>query len=500
MHVKSIINEVDELKKFSEMKFIDVDEKVHLSDVYVFFLTKDFIKTEKFIKDFKYAKKSYKLILPVLIENFDLVTVDKLELNNFSLMSLANPNKAGFERLQIFLLRALEIEKIYYDIKVSYWNEIELLNIKYFGNLSSPITFEVLSTDEIFVGNEWKRLLRVINLESGDLSKEIRIPFPFVFCWIEHAKKIFIADKYLNHEFNLRCILYNKNGKLFRNFKIPIVNDHILSIAYNSKSCYIYLLGMNFGTNERSVLVLDENFKIKGKHKASKSAGSIKTINDLVILTISPHQNVDFDNNVSSEAKILSLYNKNMILYTHSIMPADIKFVVVDSLKPSYIYIQMKRFLIAIYNIDTFSVLSYIKNPNELCAVVNCKMIFTDKSNRLLFYKINFENNENLVDERYICKMNKYNPHYFKDPYLLPCKNSACFKCILNNYNLHKNTIKCNFDSCLKEHKLPAKLDTDEKRARLMVKYNNVLFEEMIEYSNKLLNATGMISSSEIRL
>jgi hypothetical protein len=64
-------------------------------------------------------------------------------------------------------------------------------------------------------------------------------------------------------------------------------------------------------------------------------------------------------------------------------------------------------------------------------------------------YNPNFQY-ENVV----ICKLDGKNDHILKSPKVLPCGNTACFECVIKNFNNQTNEIKCNFPKCDQVHLL----------------------------------------------
>jgi hypothetical protein len=279
---------------------------------------------------------------------------------------------------------------------------------------------------------------------------------------------------YFHNDADARCSLYDKNGKHFREIKIPISDGMIFSVAYNVKTANIYILADDWEGQNNKILVFDSNYKLKENHKIQNSFNSLKLFNDLIFLT-----------NENSAA--FNLHEKNLELISYVTMPKEIKELIIDQNQESFIFIQMES-LIGIYNTKNFSTLSFIKNPLTLQTINYETMIFSDYRGYLYFYKMNFKKTKEMLDRRYICKMNNF--HYYKNPHFLPCGNTSCYICICSNFNLRKNTLKCRF--CSKEHKLPLELEADTKRANLMIKYNDELIQEMMEYGNKILKEKGI--------
>ena len=70
-------------------------------------------------------------------------------------------------------------------------------------------------------------------------------------------------------------------------------------------------------------------------------------------------------------------------------------------------------------------------------------------------YQIEYVKNYGIKDnnlDKFICKMNKYNPHLLKNPYKLSCDNIACLECIYFNFDLSTNRFKCVADCQVNLH------------------------------------------------
>jgi hypothetical protein len=89
------------------------------------------------------------------------------------------------------------------------------------------------------------------------------------------------------------------------------------------------------------------------------------------------------------------------------------------------------------------------------------------------------------------CKLIKNKRHLLQDARVLPCSNTACFKCILKTMN-KTNYLKCNFQNCKERHilvdlnKLPINHDVENyikiniiESTNELVKQGNYLFDDL---------------------
>ena len=91
-----------------------------------------------------------------------------------------------------------------------------------------------------------------------------------------------------------------------------------------------------------------------------------------------------------------------------------------------------------------------------------------------------------------MCKINPFDQHVYLNPYLLPCKNSACFNCINDNFNLVVKNIKCNFNSCQQVHNLKMRLQYDYKTSELIEQKSVELLRNIITFGNNMINSKGI--------
>ena len=126
---------------------------------------------------------------------------------------------------------------------------------------------------------------------------------------------------------------------------------------------------------------------------------------------------------------------------------------------------------ILIFDLKKFSFIGFLKHPFDLLMVYDDKMVFKNKNGNMSFiYKLHFEETKKftLVNSEYLCKIDAL--HLYKNPFVLPCGNSACRECIYKKFNSYRKSFKCNFESCNEEHKVSHRFfEPDFKKVEMIL-------------------------------
>jgi hypothetical protein len=118
-------------------------------------------------------------------------------------------------------------------------------------------------------------------------------------------------------------------------------------------------------------------------------------------------------------------------------------------------------------------------------------LIFSDLNEFKFVYKINFNKNKtnSNFNQKFICKINKFQPHLYSNPCMLPCGNSVCLDCIYKHYNIHLKLFKCTFDSCQEWHKLPYEMKRDLELIQEINENTDEIIKTMIK---NITNLSGI--------
>ena len=158
-------------------------------------------------------------------------------------------------------------------------------------------------------------------------------------------------------------------------------------------------------------------------------------------------------------------------------------------------YKKSQEFLLI--DLKSYSIINSIKTQSfKIILILNDKIVFSDNYFNYFIYKIETKNNNlnKIIDSKYICNFNSNLklPHLYLNPYLLPCGNSACLNCIYMNYNLYKETIKCNFKNCNQEHILYKKLIKNDELSENMKNNCQEILKCLIDEEKNLLINTSI--------
>ena len=231
---------------------------------------------------------------------------------------------------------------------------------------------------------------------------------------------------------------------------------------------------------------------------------------NLTTISFIQNEGLIFDEDFNIEKRVnlhsySSFHLSNDFIYTSSLITLyiyDLKFNHLTSIQTesiigsmfdhlNYLFLQTSSNIL-IFDSNSFNFVSYIDIPFHFIRFSDEKLIFSDLNEFIFVYTINLgkKNRNSIFNQNFICKINKFQPHLFSNPYLLPCNNSACLDCIYEHYNIHLNLFKCTFDSCNAWHKLPYEMKKD---LELNEKINENSHEILKDIIIDAINLTGII-------
>ena len=340
-------------------------------------------------------------------------------------------------------------------------------------NLLSKEFVCLLSNDEIIIKTK-ANTLKFYNMETGNLVGEIITGWSsFAYCWIDHLKKVFIVESNSSH-----AKLFDKNGNLFQNItlKCDNVSSSISCLAYSATSnCIIFC---KHNTNGYFVCKMNENFEI-GEELSIK--GRPIVFND----------------------HIYAIYDSYLYIYDLSfncLKYIDNKFSIItifcDVVQPKFVFIKSSINSINVLSTIDFSVVGTFNHKHECVLVRNKKIVFSKSSGSItvyLFYKLQVKNYNSFIDSQFLCKINPFNIHIYEDPYLLPCQNSVCFKCMSSSSDILQKTFKCYFGSCQTFHEFSDKIVQDLKTADLIGRNTEKLLTKLSCFGLNFIDSLGNI-------
>ena len=453
-------------------------DTLELSNVVIYFLTKQFIQSDKFKED--WSKRKDKFFLIILLENIQ--SLMDFDLNQFCVShfydSVLTEKKKAMSRNKVFLSQLIKLKNfasVNMDNEESNPNKFALQ----IGKISSKFfvkTIELIS-DKIVIVKSFDEKILVIDWNIGSILGRIECQAVILgsqfceeeqeFCWISHLNQIFCSRKLSyerNVEVELKCSLFSIKGDQIRTvYSIFKSNHRVNSIVYNKTNFEVYLNIYDATSTKRSIFILNKEFNL---------------INLI-------------DNNLSNP--ILSLY----LDYTSEIILFNVPYNI-------FHYNSKIAFLqkfgewddnhqnVYIFDKSSFSIIDTIKVNQKLICVHHDKMFFMSKTSYIIEKVPLLKSNLLEYDVFCVfCRLNSFKKsHLITNPYLLPCGNSACLDCIHQHYNIFKRTLQCGI--CNQEHKLPQKLEPQKNSIECNFLPEMVLIM-MINDNEKILSKSGII-------
>ena len=451
------INEINKLIK-SKHNNIIMNKKIKESDIVIFIST----SKEKFKHDYEIVKKEKKLMFIVLTETIGSHALFNEKLNVFHFIDkIQNFKETEAKRFQTFLSKALERkpEKVLIDFKFE-------LKINYNNDSLRIDKFEKISTDKVLVKYR-NGMKQIYNFKTQKLESQInpeREEYSCC-CWAEFLNQLVCVQEIVS--FNQPYIkIFDKTGAFIKKFKILYHMNYFVarSILCNEVQLEIYLHGFESSIGEK-IWIYNKTFEV------------IKVV-----------ENYSIENLASFYSNVIDFNNCRYYVFNN-----NSQYVVLEQMQAKALHD------ILVFDTNSFSIIGFIRTRYRVKIVLNNKIILCDDGKGVYFvYKIEIAKGNfsilNNIDLKYICKSNQYlkSPHLYSNPYLLPCGNSVCLDCIHLNYNLHKSTIKCNFENCNAEHVLTEPLEKYTDMINLIKKNSNKLTESLIENEKIILNNLGI--------
>ncbi len=475
--VEKIINKIEPANKFVQYEIKNNVKNFENAKLILIFLTKINYESNEIKLLIEKAKSKMKLILIFWIDKNDF----DLSLNEFQVISLHNEmdldsQLLALERLQSFMARVIGFEtQIESSLKL---NSIKMTRSHLFDE-----KYEKISNDEVLMnraGQISPKLNQpnqpnqpaIYSTNTGQLISKIDKKGKFY--WINHLNQILVLvdiDRFKIQNSMIHACLYDKKSDYVRDFDFDFETIYskgfiFKSFVYNRKNKESYLHIEQVAADSNGLIfIYDENFDFKQK---------IELVSYLVLTS---------SNNMMTNEM------------THEIMP--IQNILLDyrihenEEYPNIMFLQSECPFgdIVLLCKNSSSIISRIKTKYKLHKITKNKIMLTDLKGNFFIYNLKIGKNlpEYLID-KYTCKLNTFDNHLYKDPFLLPCGNSACNVCIFNHVNFQTGIFKCNFQSCQQIHKLPNRLNKDLVLIEEMKTNIEKILERMIQYGNNLIS------------
>ena len=241
---------------------------------------------------------------------------------------------------------------------------------------------------------------------------------------------------------------------------------------------------MNYLSPESvDIYILDYSFNLKFNQKLKHFSG-IMSQSDFIFTWFE---------------SMLSIYDSNFKYLASLMFPYYILNVNEELTDSTIIYVETENRRIFVFDLITFSsigTIDFSSNRLDFWIVHNKNMVFREFSHKILVsFKIKFKKKQPVSSNKFICTLDPYGHHLYKNPYLLPCNNRACLDCIYKHRSSNGIRIKCDFESCKNKHFINVmQLEPDLNFNELMKDNLEDLLKSMLLDSNKLLHFEEMKS------
>ena len=492
MYLQNIYKKSKFIETYSDEHEV-IKKEIENSKMILFLISNAYLDTSKFKNELEYAKLTGKIILPILVEDI-INKTELIDLNEFKVTRLDDDN---YQKFILLLSRALQFQINNMEQNLDYeCVDLELKSIKIegFDNIGIPKQIDIFENkilypkkvEKCFGGsldpNTIYHGFNIFDFKNGKITASIEnsyYDFPLFFHLIHDSKvQIFYDGSSPESErIQTDVKLFDEQGRFVDKREwLSVYWDsfpNYTQSAYNPKNHKTYIL------NGMGIIIMDENFNTELIRK-NFYASLIKVVGDYII-TMSSNNVCLFD------------FELNLIISFKSIFSIDSLFV-----HPNYenLLFLCSEANIQILNLNNFTCAGFLnlpksiptidtpkKNIQHFRMIINDKIVSINEDQEKFISKIETRKKNLNVDSRFICKLNQLDHHLYENPYFLPCGNSACLECIYDNFNIFRNTIKCNFQNCKEEHKLSNLL---EKNSILNMEIiNNLQLKEELVHDQK---------------
>lgn len=488
-----IKKEEDNMKLYNWETFL-IDENQNFK---VFFLAKDTLSSDDFKIENKLALIDGKLVIYVFVESFDTNTALSDGIVFFQ------PIESELNNEAFIILKRLLFNLLNDSIK-DYSRDLQpFSNFKEKLTLKQIVKIQKLSGYEILVAMQ-DEPAQVFNIETCTIVAKFNSKL--VPHWIGHLKLILVVEPSLTF---CLCKLYDTSGRLNNEIRLPGVFQ--VTYSHSNKKTYFYTSLIKTASKHSvlTVYIYDANLKFEKEilldiakltmDKTLELEYNCKVylmcLGDKIFAFIEKFKIADeilvFDSNLNyftSIENVMRMKNmKNSIVY--------------DQNEPNYFFLKMGD-SIQIFSTKYLSVIGVVQSSYELQAVNGSKMLLK-YLDQFFIYKMNFLKKENKFEDKFICKLDPFNTHLYKNPCKLPCGNSACFLCLWKNIFIDKNKFICCFDNCPQiQHSVQYNLPKDIELQQALLDNINILCGVVIQEFNEtsyVVNQDEFIENFEAR-
>jgi hypothetical protein len=508
------IKETDGFKKNCELK--DAIEK---SRIILFVLTNNYFKSSEFIELFQMASLQNKIVVYLLAEEIDAKQNEIIDLNSLNVIEIyKNFNKESictgepFYRLCYLLYSTIGRQDLV--SKTTDKVKLEPYRLQPFAHFNENLQ----RYRKLINGFEIKKNLIEKTKQIGrlyDFTERNQVlitigdrlliyqPYSFKFerqIRLHDIPESDIRDICYQRNTNTLCLLgdnsiyfLDENYRLIRVGEIGLCQVRPCSLqtfTYNEANNKMYLYdGLSNEIMFTERLLLKGRMEIRGSKTCLKSMKIIN--NNLYLLK-------------NDSIYVYDLDLKYITSFGHSVL-VKASSLIIDKKTDAFIYVvDTHDKCLKVFNfgfkyfgkIDIDIDLDWSQSCHIKGGIINGNLVLYD-SNKMYIQAIDYSiiddksfKSETISEGFYVCKLNCFNHHFCRNPFLLPCGNIACLECIYDSYNLYFNKFVCSFDGCKVEHGLNGKIKelniTDENAKAICVKQTEYMKKcpEILEYTS----------------
>jgi hypothetical protein len=458
----------------------EISDLIEMSKLIVLAITNNFVKTDRFKKALESIQLNRKPVIFLLMENIDKSLINNEHLFNFNQMNMIEYYSNGTTSEMCYRLLYLYISVFCKLYVLKHENDKVKINVEVFKILSTSIESSQVKHDNYVIEKNCFNTLSWYCIFDDYENNQI--------LFIDSSSTIFIY-------------IYNRNTFQFiKNVLLDTTDMRIIGVCFNkylNKFCLldqkmIVLLNKDL-THARDVLTnISEKNVIKSIFY-DQYRQKIYVTSYVEFLKIHVFdKNVDFQETILLEKELkkdfvdilfckesffvyffrtISVYDFYFKLKTTIEVSFRIRNLFIDLKVKNYVYLLDTDHLLRVFNLNGFKIYANFKY-DILCfpihlhreiAIINNNLVFFNEvyNKGISVHAIHFNVSNGFI-KSYACKLDTFQTHLLRNAYLLPCGNLACLECILQNYNIYKNSFFCIAETCQNEH---MKLNTEIKKS-----------------------------------
>ena len=374
-----------------------------------------FILTESHTITYFYemAKKTNKFIILIKFGQFSSYHDDNIIIH-FNDPIESESNQEAMKQFKVLLNQSLMMKlDVHEDLTLS----CECISSTKIMQNISYLETRMISNNELLASTLRKSF--ILDTENDKIDFIDHQSFLLSHCWIDHLEA-FVVQMQRFLKFYFRNSSQNKEDIEIKIDLTEGISKEISHIFYmkNERKTFAYIRNTFF--------IYDHNFSLESTRLFTEiELIRMQAIEDKIFLASSKSINV-YDSKLSFLKKI----------EFKSEITSEIR---VDNFNSNYCFVNTYDD-IQIISSNSMKIIGYIEINKNLLMVSKGNMLFEDNFRSFEVHRFKYKKYE--TNPSYFCKLNLLsNPHLVSNPYYLPCRCTACFKCIC--IKIHEDALNC---------------------------------------------------------